>query len=64
MSVETAAAIVEHAGRHAVPVYAHTESLADFADAGLTQRIRDEGIWYIPTLSIWRRTDRRHRWSG
>jgi imidazolonepropionase-like amidohydrolase len=72
MSVETAAAIIEHAGRHALPVYAHTESLADFADAvrlgvraimhsvmdtpiegsGLIQRMQQQGIWYIPALSI------------
>jgi len=72
MPVETAAAIVEYAGRLALPVYAHTESLADFADAvrlgvrgimhsvmdapiqdsGLIERMHQQRIWYIPTLSI------------
>ena len=72
MTVEMAGAIVEHARRQGMPVYAHTEALAEFADAvrlgvravmhgvmdhsvddrDLIARMKDRGIWYVPTLSV------------
>ena len=72
MSVKTAGKIIEHAAKYDLPVYAHTESYAEFADAvhlgvhgvmhsvldtliddvNLIERMKQKGIYYVPTLSI------------